>query len=567
MHKEVQVIYNLWQTESTMPSDLKVLLDEMKESPEEIRDSFSHNLEFGTGGLRGLLGVGTNRMNVYTVGRAAQGLAEHLKKNVSGPACVAIAYDSRIKSEEFARCAASVLAANDVVVWIYPRLQPTPALSWAVRELKCDGGICITASHNPARYNGFKVYGADGCQIRQKEAQQIQAEMRRVDIFQDVRFMDFDEGIQQQKIRMIPEHVLDDYIERSSQEGKADISYAQLRIVYTPLNGAGRECVLRAMEKLGGIEVRIVPEQEMPDGNFPTCPCPNPEIRQTFGKGLELCRVYHPDLLIATDPDCDRMGAVVAEGDDWKLLTGNEVGILLLNYLCMLRGERQQDSKTDIAITTIVSTDMADAVCKKYGVELRRTLTGFKYIGEQIGRLEEAGEAGRYLFGFEESCGFLSGTYVRDKDGVNAVVLICRMAAYYKERGLTLSEVMEALHEEFGWYQNELLSFQFDGAEGSLVIRHIMKLLRTAAPERIGGMKVTGIIDYQMGVGDLPKADVLEFRLEYGGKLLIRPSGTEPKIKMYCFVRQDSREEALRAMKNLTRSASRLLLKCQNKRP
>ncbi|MBT9777028.1 phospho-sugar mutase [Clostridium sp. MCC353] len=563
MHKEVWEQYNLWREEKTMPSDLKILLNEMKESPEEIRDSFYRDLEFGTGGLRGLLGAGTNRMNLYTVGKAAQGLAEHLKKSVSGPASVAIAYDSRIKSEEFARYAAGVLAANEIRVWIYPRLQPTPALSWAVRELKCDGGICITASHNPASYNGFKVYGGDGCQIRPEEVREIQAEMDCVDLFRDVGFMDFDEGIRQKRIRMIPGYILNDYIERSCREGETEPSCARLRIVYTPLNGAGRECVMRALEKLGGIEVRVVPEQEMPDGNFPTCPCPNPENHQALEKGLFLCRKLHPDLLLATDPDCDRVGAAAIEGNEWKLLTGNETGILLLNYLCLLRGKKHGGPKADVAVTTIVSTDMADAVCKKYGVELRRTLTGFKYIGEQIGRLEEAGEAGRYLFGFEESCGCLSGTHVRDKDGVNAVVLICRMAAYYKERGLTLWDAMKALYEEFGWYQNELLSFNFDGADGTQVMERIMRLLRTAGPEQIGGMKVASITDYQVGVGNLPKADVLEFRLENGGKLIIRPSGTEPKMKVYCFVRQDSREGALDAMKNLTGSASGLLLRYQ----
>ena len=559
MNKQIQKQYNCWMAEETMPTDLKEMLIEMQKTPEEIQDCFYREMKFGTGENRGVLEAGKKRMNLYTVGKATQGLAAYLKSRISGPVQIAIAYDSRIKSEIFARYAAGVLAANDIFVWIYPRLQPTPALSWAVRELKCSAGICITASHNPAQYNGYKVYGAEGCQITPEEAERIQEEISHVDILRDVQTLAFDDGIQQGWIRMIPEHVLDTYIDMVCQEGGEGVPGTELKVVYTPLNGAGRECVLRALKKLDGIEVTVVSEQEWPDGKFPTCPYPNPEIHQALEKGLALCGTIHPDLLLATDPDCDRAGVAVAEGGDWVLLTGNEVGILLLDYLCRRRIENHNDPRSAVAVTTIVSTDMADAVCDKYGVELRRTLTGFKFIGEQIGRLEADGEAGRYLFGFEESCGYLSGSYVRDKDAVNAAILICRMAAYYKKKGMTLSEAMSALYEEFGWYRNELLSFNFDGAGGICSMQHIMKRLRAVPPEQIGGIKVTGVTDYRKGVENLPQADVLEIRLENDSKLLIRPSGTEPKIKVYCFVRENSRTEALRAMEKLSRGAEVLL--------
>ena len=428
-------------------------LDEVRDAA-QIEDRFYRDLAFGTGGLRGVLGAGTNRMNVYVVRRATQGLAAYLKA-AGLPLRCAIAYDSRIGSARFARETARVLAANGVTAYLYPRLEPTPALSWAVRYYGCGAGVCVTASHNPAAYNGYKVYGPDGCQITLEAADAVLKHIGAADHFDGVRLCGFADALADGTIRMIGEDCLEAFLDAVERRSVWDGDRSALRVVYTPLNGTGRECVTKILRRIGVTDVTLVPEQAWPDGSFPTCPYPNPEERAALERGLALARKTRADLLLGTDPDCDRMGAAVPDGGDYRLLTGNEMGVLLLDYLCRRRSENGTMPARPVAVTTIVSTDMADAVAAHYGVELRRTLTGFKFIGEQIGELERAGEAERYLFGFEESYGYLSGPHVRDKDAVNAALLCCEMAAWYRAQGMTLAQAMDALYEKFGYYRNE----------------------------------------------------------------------------------------------------------------
>ena len=537
------------------------LIQELKDisgDARQISDRFYRNLEFGTGGLRGVLGAGPNRMNIYTVRRATQGLANYL--NASGlPRSAAIAYDSRLKGQWFAREAARVLAANGITVWLYPRLEPTPALSWAVRYFGCGAGVCVTASHNPAQYNGYKVYGADGCQITPEAAEKILSAMEPLDFFQDVRLADFDAALEAGGIRYIDEKCLDDFVDAVlALRPGSDVS--SLRLVYTPLNGSGLECVKKLLDKMGVADVTVVPSQEKPDGRFPTCPYPNPEIREAMEEGLRLCAAVRPDLLLGTDPDCDRMGAAVPDGQGgYRLISGNEMGVLLLDYLCRTKLEKGVMPRSPVAVTTIVSTAMAGPVAEHYGVELRRTLTGFKYIGEQIGLLEAAGEKDRYIFGFEESYGYLSGSHVRDKDAVNAVMLACECAAWYAAKGMTLLDAMNALYEEYGFYRNGLLSRTFEGQDGMEALAALMKSLRAAPPEEIAGRRVVDVVDYLTGSTGLIPADVLEFRLAGDGKLIIRPSGTEPKLKMYLSVRAGSESEAVSEMERLSAAAQEIM--------
>ena len=542
----------------TWPEMDKALLEELRsiESDDRaVEDRFYRQLEFGTGGLRGLLGAGTNRMNRYTVAKATQGLADYLNSLPGAGKSVAIAHDSRHGGLEFTRTAAKVLSANGITAWVYPRLEPTPALSFAVRDLGCDAGICVTASHNPAEYNGYKVYGADGCQITTDAAKSIQAAIDGVDVLSGPRnAADF--GL----IQEIPEDTLDRFLQAVEEQGvEAAGADVPLHVVYTPLNGAGKECVLRILNRIGMEKVTVVPSQSEPDGSFPTCPYPNPEIREALEEGIKLCREVQPDLLLATDPDCDRVGTAVAENGDYRLITGNEMGILLLDYLCSQRREKGTMPQQPMAVTTIVSTAMADAVAAAYGVELRRTLTGFKYIGEMIGALEAAGQQDRYLFGFEESYGYLSGGYVRDKDAVDASMLICQMARAYKAKGMTLGQAMDALYEKYGWYQNRLCSFQFPGAEGMREMQALMQRLRAQPPKQLAGLNVQERVDYGPGVGNLPASDVLEFRLAQQCKLLIRPSGTEPKLKAYVFSRGDSAAQAEQLADALEAAAGQLV--------
>ncbi len=548
----------LWLDRAGEDPDLTAELQSIRNDEKAVSDRFYRHLAFGTGGLRGVLGAGTNRMNLYTVRRATQGLADYLNAT-DLPKSVAIAHDSRVKGDLFAREAARVLAANGITAYLYPRLEPTPALSWAVRYLRCGAGICVTASHNPAQYNGYKVYGADGCQITPEAAEKVLAAMEKTDCFDGVKLADYDTAAAEGKIQIIPDECLDAFVDAvlALRPGN-DVS--KLKLVYTPLNGSGLECVKKLLAKMGVTELTVVPSQEAPDGHFPTCPYPNPEIREAMEEGLRLCDEMKPDLLIGTDPDCDRMGAAVPDGQGgYRLITGNEMGVLLLDYLCRTRVARGTMPKDPVAVTTIVSTDMATPVAQSYGVELRRTLTGFKYIGEQIGLLEEEGHAERYLFGFEESYGYLSGAHVRDKDAVNAVMLACECAAWYAGQGMTLLDAMNALYEKFGFYRNGLLSRAFEGQDGMAAMDALMKSLRTAPPAEIAGWKVNGMTDYLGSDTGLIPSDVLEFRLEDAGKVIVRPSGTEPKLKLYLSVRGSGEEDAAARLERLSRGAEALL--------
>ena len=534
---------DLWLARAVEDADLIAELKAVAGEEAAVSDRFYQNLAFGTGGLRGVIGAGTNRMNLYTIRRATQGLADYL--NASGlPKKVALAHDSRHKGELFCREAARVLAANGITAYLYPRLEPTPALSWAVRYLGCGAGICVTASHNPAKYNGYKVYGADGCQITLEVADQVLAAINRHDYFDSPKLVDYDEAVADGRIVTIDDNCLSDFVDAvlALRPGN-DVS--RLKLVYTPLNGSGLEPVKMLLDRMGVTRVTVVPEQEQPNGDFPTCPYPNPEIREAMETGLKLCDTVHPDLMIGTDPDCDRMGAAVPDGQGgYRLITGNEMGVLLLDYICRVRQANGTMPQNPVAVTTIVSTDMATPIAAKYGVELRRTLTGFKFIGEQIGNLEAEGHPERYIFGFEESYGYLSGGHVRDKDAVNAVMLACEAAAYYAARGMSLLDAVNALYAEYGWYRNALHSFTFEGESGMHTMQGIMARLRANAPAEIAGYAVSGVTDYTADGTGLPHADVLEYRLENGAKLMVRPSGTEPKIKVYLSAVADSAEAA-----------------------
>ncbi|WP_303925924.1 phospho-sugar mutase [Subdoligranulum variabile] len=534
---------DLWLARAVEDADLIAELKAVAGEEAAVSDRFYQNLAFGTGGLRGVIGTGTNRMNLYTIRRATQGLADYL--NASGlPKKVALAHDSRHKGELFCREAARVLAANGITAYLYPRLEPTPALSWAVRYLGCGAGICVTASHNPAKYSGYKVYGADGCQITLEVADQVLAAINRHDYFDSPKLVDYDEAVADGRIVTIDDNCLSDFVDAvlALRPGN-DVS--RLKLVYTPLNGSGLEPVKMLLDRMGVTRVTVVPEQEQPNGDFPTCPYPNPEIREAMETGLKLCDTVHPDLMIGTDPDCDRMGAAVPDGQGgYRLITGNEMGVLLLDYICRVRQANGTMPQNPVAVTTIVSTDMATPIAAKYGVELRRTLTGFKFIGEQIGNLEAEGHPERYIFGFEESYGYLSGGHVRDKDAVNAVMLACEAAAYYAARGMSLLDAVNALYAEYGWYRNALHSFTFEGESGMHTMQGIMARLRANAPAEIAGYAVSGVTDYTADGTGLPHADVLEYRLENGAKLMVRPSGTEPKIKVYLSAVADSAEAA-----------------------
>ena len=540
---QYQQTLDLWLARAGEDPDLTAELEAVKTDADAVTDRFYRDLEFGTGGLRGVIGAGTNRMNIYTIRRATQGLADYI--NAEGlPKKVAIGHDSRIKGELFSREAARVLAANGITAYLYPRLEPTPALSWAVRYLGCGAGICVTASHNPAKYNGYKVYGADGCQITLEAAAKVLAAIGQHDYFDSPKLVDYDEAVAAGTIQAIPDQCLSDFVDAvlALRPGN-DVS--KLKLVYTPLNGSGLEPVRMLLDRMGVTQVTVVPEQEKPDGNFPTCPYPNPEIREAMETGLRLCDTVHPDLMIGTDPDCDRMGAAVPDGrGGYRLITGNEMGVLLFDYICRTRLANGTMPKDPVAVTTIVSTDMATPIAKKYGVELRRTLTGFKFIGEQIGKLEAEGHVERYIFGFEESYGYLSGGHVRDKDAVNAVMLACEAAAWYAAQGMSLLDAVNALYKEFGYYRNALKSYTFEGESGMHTMQGIMAKLRAEVPFVIAGYGVDKVVDYQNDDTGLPKADVLEYRLENGAKLMVRPSGTEPKIKVYLSAVADSEAAA-----------------------
>ena len=536
--------YELWCQKAIGDPDLIAELKAIQGDDEAINDAFYKDLEFGTGGLRGVIGAGTNRLNIYTVGKATQGLAAYVN-SITENGSVAIAYDSRIKSDVFAKISAQILAANGIKVYLYKELAPTPMLSFAVRHYGCDAGIVITASHNPAKYNGYKAYGADGCQLGLEAAEYVLSIMNKVDAFEDVKTVDFDEALKDGTIEYISDEAIEKYLSLvETTRVCPELDLSNLNVVYTPLHGAGNKPVRAILKRIGVTNVNVVPEQELPDGNFPTAPYPNPEIRQAFECALKLAETVKPDLLLATDPDSDRVGIAVPENGGYKLLTGNTVGALLLNYILDRRTANGTLPNNPVAVKTIVSTEICTKIAKDYGCELKDVLTGFKFIGEQISILEEKGEEDRYLFGFEESYGYLAGTFVRDKDAVIASMLICEMTAYYKSVGKDLLEVLDELYKKYGYYFCTQKSFTFEGQAGTEKIKDIMNGLRNDPPAEIDGSKTVLIKDYAESVmrdlktGEtttitLPKSNVISFEFEDGSSFIGRPSGTEPKIKFY----------------------------------
>lgn len=537
--------YKAWINCPAMTDELLSDLHNMNE--EDINESFYRDLAFGTGGLRGVLGAGTNRMNMFTVMKATRGLGSWLLETFPNPVC-AVSCDSRIHSRDFAELTASVLADMGISVHLYPELEPTPMLSFAVRHLHASAGVMITASHNPAKYNGYKVYGPDGCQITQEAASLIQQHIERQDDLSD-RLPSFKQFLSSGMIRYITEETIEAYYS-SVWSLRVSPCGQSLHIVYTPLNGAGNIPVREIMRRMGNIRVEVVPEQEYPDGRFPTCPYPNPEIREAMNLAIEKTIRTGADLCFATDPDCDRMGAGVRVGNEVTLISGNDMGILMLDYLC--RHTDRKGTLPPVVVKTIVTTEMASALCRKYGLELRNVLTGFKYIGEQIGRLEAEDQEKRFLFGFEESYGYLSGTDVRDKDAVNAALLLCDMAADLKSQGLTLLDRLHALQREFGLFVQRLLTYEYEGQNGSLRMQEIMSGLRKA-PDLFDNSLLRNAkrIDYLHDDTGLPKSDVVSFLLPEDNQLIVRPSGTEPKLKAYLFTRARTAEEAIHKLDSL----------------
>lgn len=516
-------------------------------SEKEIEDSFYKDLDFGTGGLRGVIGAGSNKLNVYTVGKATQGLANYLNSTFTNPSVV-IGYDSRIKSDVFAQKAAEVFAANSIKVYLYPRLLPVSTVSFGVRYLHASCGVMITASHNPSKYNGYKVYGSDGCQITTETAKIIQEQINQVDEFADVK------KYKEESIESAGEEVLDHFILEVKNQSVlfGDEVNKNVSIVYSPLNGAGLEPVTRVLKESGFENITVVEEQKNPDGNFPTCPYPNPEIKETLSIGLEYCKKVGADLLLATDPDCDRVGiAIKDENGEYVLLSGNEVGLLLLDYICSQRTKHGKMPEDPVMVKTIVTMDLGERIAEYYGVKTVNVLTGFKFIGEQIGLLEKQGKEDSYIFGFEESYGYLSGVYVRDKDGVNGAYLIAEMFAYYKTRGVSLLEKLEELFSTYGYCLNTLHSFIFEGASGFTKMQEIMKEFHKGL-DSIGGLKVVTIEDYSKGLNGLPKSDVLKFMLEKNCSVVVRPSGTEPKLKTYIGVSGKTKDDAFIIEKKIT---------------
>lgn len=565
-------LYDLWLKNATEDPDLIPELESIKDDQDAVYDRFYRELEFGTAGLRGVLGAGTNRMNIYVVRYATQGLANYLKKNYD-KASVAIAGDSRIKSDVFVKEAARVLAANGIKAYVARELQPTPVVSFCVRELKCQAGIMVTASHNPAKYNGYKCYGSDGCQMTDESADAVYSEIQSIDIFNDVKTIEFEQGLADGSIEYIDDTVYDSYIENVKKQAvnPGICKGAGLKVVYTPLNGAGNKLVRRVLSETGVDNVVVVKEQEMPDGNFTTCPYPNPEIKEALQLGLDLCEKEKPDLLLATDPDSDRVGiAVKLKDGSFRLMTGNETGIMLTNYILSCRKALNNLPQNPFVVKTIVTTELVAKICDKFGCELRNVLTGFKYIGEQILELEKAGEEERYIFGFEESYGYLAGTYVRDKDAVVASMLICEMAAYYRTKGKSLDDVITELYKEFGYYKNKTVSFEFDGAAGLEKMGGIMTSLRENHPDEICGRRVTVVNDYKLSLKTdkangttaeikLPKSNVIAFMLDDGCSITVRPSGTEPKIKLYITAVGENEESATKIADQLVEAGEKLM--------
>lgn len=545
MAEKERELYNLWCKEANQDVDLLEELKNISDNDDEIYERFYKDLEFGTAGLRGIIGAGTNRMNIYTVGRTTQGLANSLNKSEKN-ASVAISYDSRIKAKLFAEECARILAANGIKTYITKELQPTPVLSFAVRNYKCSAGIMITASHNPAKYNGYKCYGSDGCQMTDDNANRVYEEVLNVDIFNDVKKITFKEGIEQGLIEYINNDFYQNYLDKVQQQSinPKICKGANLKVVYTPLNGAGNKLVREILSRIGIKNISVVKQQENPDGNFPTCPYPNPEFKDALKLALNLADEVKPDLILATDPDSDRVGIAVKNEKGTRLMTGNEIGIMLINYILSCRKANGTLPKNPVAVKTIVTSPLVDKICEKYKCELKTVLTGFKYIGDQILRLEKINQEDRYVFGFEESYGYLAGTYVRDKDAVVASMLICEMAAYYRKQGKDLVDVIDSIYEEYGYYQGTTLNFTFEGSAGMKKMHNVMENLRNNPLESIAEIEITSIVDYKKSESvdldnckitaiDLPKSNVIEYGLKGDLKVIIRPSGTEPKIKVY----------------------------------
>lgn len=569
---DIKQIYNDWLSNATEDKDLIAELENIKDDETEIYERFYTSLKFGTAGLRGIIGAGTNRMNIYVVRQATQGLANYILAKY-GKGSVAISHDSRIKADLFMIEAARVLAANGIKVYITSELQPTPVLSYLVRYFKCQAGIMVTASHNPAAYNGYKAYGEDGCQMTDDAANAVYDEITKLDYFNDVKIADFDDAVKSNMIEYVDDSVYDSYLEKvmEQQVNPGICADTDLKVVYTPLNGTGNKLVRKVLDKIGVKSVSIVKEQELPDGNFTTCPYPNPEIKEALQKGLELCEKEQPDLLLATDPDADRVGIAVKDYDgSYRLITGNENGVMLTNYILSCKKENGVLPENPVVVKTIVTTKLINQLCDKYGCELKNVLTGFKYIGEVILNLEKKNEENRYLFGFEESYGYLSGTYVRDKDAVVASMLVCEMAAYYKKQGRSLAEVIDGLYEEFGYYLNQTYSYEFSGAAGMQKMADMMSDVRKNLPDEIAGYKVEKVCDYllkkekDLATGeetdiDLPQSNVIALNLSDNNAVIIRPSGTEPKIKLYITAVGKDKENAESICKKLVVSAKEIL--------
>ena len=540
---DIKKEYERWVKCALEDPDLVKELKDISNDEKKIEDAFYRNLEFGTGGLRGVIGAGTNRMNIYMVRKASQGLANYVNKKFPNNPSIAVSFDSRIKSTLFAHIASEVFAANGIKVHIYKELMPTPCLSYAVRELHCSAGIMVTASHNPSKYNGYKVYGSDGCQITTQAASDILNEINALDVFDDPKHGNYDAFIKEGMINIISDDLYTKFINRVKQESllvdeKLDKS---VKIIYSPLHGTVLKPVTRILKESGFNNIIVVKEQEEPDGNFATCPYPNPEIREAMQEGIRYAEENNADLLIATDPDADRVGIAVKDGNEYRLLTGNQVGVLLFDYICSLRIKHNKMPKNPIAIKTIVTTDMVKKVAEKYGVQIVEVLTGFKFIGEQIGLLEAKGEEERYIFGFEESYGYLSGGYVRDKDAVDGAFLIAEMFAYYKHQGISLVSKLSELYKEYGYFSNYLDSFEFEGSSGFNKMMSIMDKVRNQIAS-IGKYKIVNKIDYEKGVNGLPKSNVLKLFLDNGTSIVVRPSGTEPKLKIYTSICGDNFE-------------------------
>ncbi|MBU5461743.1 phospho-sugar mutase [Lachnoclostridium sp. MSJ-17] len=569
---EITKLFESWCKNAVEDQDLIAELESIRGDEKEIYERFYTALKFGTAGLRGVIGAGTNRMNIYVVRQATQGLANYVI-NKYGKGAVAISHDSRIKADLFMIEAAKVLAANGIKTYITKELQPTPVLSYLVRYFKCQAGIMVTASHNPAKYNGYKAYGEDGCQMTDNAAQAVYDEITKLDIFSDVKTMDFDEAIEKGLIEYVDESVYDSYLDcvLEQQVNPGICADADISVVYTPLNGAGNKLVRKVLGKIGVKEINVVKEQEMPDGNFTTCPYPNPEIKEALQKGLELCAEKQPDLLLATDPDSDRVGIAVKDYDgSYRLITGNEDGVMLTNYILSCKKANGTLPEKPVVVKTIVSTKLINKLCEKYDCELKNVLTGFKYIGEVILNLEKKGEENRYLFGFEESYGYLSGTYVRDKDAVVASMLICEMTAYYKKQGKSLAEVIDGLYEEFGYYLNQTFAFEFEGAEGMQKMAQLMSSTRENLPASVGKYKVVKVSDYQLKketdllTGEveqltLPTSNVIALHLEGDNGVIIRPSGTEPKIKLYITAVGTDKDNAFAVCDEIVTASKQLL--------